>query len=117
MSGWLQMVDFREALNVRQARSSRREVADDDLALIDAMPMGGPETDLIKQRYGDEIKRAFRKVIEALPDDERALLRDHILRGLSIDDIGIQRPSTEPQPRGGFNDCVSASPMVFVMKL
>jgi RNA polymerase sigma-70 factor (ECF subfamily) len=54
--------------------------------LEDAAP--GPEAQLLRDRYSDELLAATHNAIHALPAEDRTLLRLHFSDGLSIDDLG-----------------------------
>jgi len=82
---WLRVVAAREALSIVRRR---REVQVDDDAvfgrLVEAMD---PALALIRTRSASEVKSAFEAAIAAATVRERNLLRQHLLDGLSIDEL------------------------------
>jgi RNA polymerase sigma-70 factor, ECF subfamily len=84
---WLRVVAVREALSSR--RAERREVPVEDEVLWGRLVASqDPEMALVRAESAQEIKSAFAAAIESLSVRERNLLRQHILDGLTIDDLG-----------------------------
>ena len=46
------------------------------------------ELDHLKQQFGPAFKRAFNDALMSLPNEDRTILRLHLLEGLNIDQIG-----------------------------
>jgi RNA polymerase sigma-70 factor (ECF subfamily) len=96
LAAWVRVVATREA--ARMLGRARREVADND-ELAGLLADGDdPEIGYLKRLYRGEFKRAFQAAIEALTDRQRLLLRQHVLDGLSIDQLaalyGAHRSTT-----------------------
>jgi RNA polymerase sigma-70 factor (ECF subfamily) len=93
LRGWLQTVTMREAL--MQLRSTPNDKHADEDELASRMSTGDSELDMLKQRYGAELREAFQRAIENVHPNDRRLLREHILEEHSIDDLaerhGISR--------------------------
>ncbi|MEM9492811.1 MAG: hypothetical protein AAGC55_26925, partial [Myxococcota bacterium] len=86
LRAWVRIIAVREALRAR--RSGKGEVAIDDDAILDVLaPSHDPELSYIKSHAAQAFRRAFLAAVAALPRRERAVLRLHILDGLSIDRI------------------------------
>lgn len=86
LQAWIRVVATREA--ARLLPRERREVGadDDELAGLVARD-DDPEIGYLKRLYRSEFKLAFTTAIDALPDRDRLLLRQHTLDGLSIDEL------------------------------
>ncbi len=85
LGGWLRVVAVRAALDLkRRDPRGAHEPADDELAV----PGLDPELDYIKATYRDELAAALRATLDALPPDERAVLRLFYCDGCNIDQIG-----------------------------
>ena len=91
LRSWVRIIAVREAINlVRQLqRRSRRETAiDDDSLLHEYVTPGDPELEHIKARYVEEFKQAFSAALRGLPARDQTWLRQHVIDGLSIDQLG-----------------------------
>jgi RNA polymerase sigma-70 factor (ECF subfamily) len=87
LRGWVRVIAVREVLQRRQR--ARREVPVEDGELLERIATGGnPALDRAKQLYREEFQDAFQRALQALPDRERTLLRQHYLDGLTIDELG-----------------------------
>lgn len=83
---WLRVVTAREALST--LRRNRRAVAlDDDTLWGNLVASHDPQLALIRAETAAAIKRAFGLAVAQLAVRERNLLRQHILDGLTIDDL------------------------------
>jgi RNA polymerase sigma-70 factor (ECF subfamily) len=83
---WLRVVAAREALST--LRKHRREVAVDDDVMFGKLVAGDdPALALIRSESITAIKRAFATAVAGLAVRERNLLRQHLLDGLTIDDL------------------------------
>lgn len=83
---WLRVVAAREALSA--LRRDRREVAlDDDMMWGKLVAGHDPALALIRAESVAAIKRAFATAVAGLEVRERNLLRQHLLDGLTIDDL------------------------------
>lgn len=82
---WLRVVAAREALSIVRRR---REVQPDGDAVFGRLvEVMDPELALIRTRSASVVKRAFEAAIAAATVRERNLLRQHLLDGLSIDEL------------------------------
>jgi RNA polymerase sigma-70 factor, ECF subfamily len=87
LAGWLKVIATRAAL--RTARRVGRETPADDEKLSEIpTPGDAPELHVLKQKYGAAFRQAFIDAVQALPVRERNLLRQSVIDGLSIDDLG-----------------------------
>lgn len=77
----------RQALQ-RQCRARREVPVEDDELLQRIEAPGNLALDHAKGLYRQEFKRAFEGALQALPDRQRTLLRQHYVDGLTIDELG-----------------------------
>jgi RNA polymerase sigma-70 factor (ECF subfamily) len=84
---FVRVVVLRIALRLLERERPAAHEPDDELWRF---PDGhdDPELEYLKRLYRDELKAAFAAAVAALPDRERAVLRYHLIDGLSIDAIG-----------------------------
>lgn len=87
LGGWLRVTAVRLGSKLR--RKTKREVPLDDggAAMLDG-PGLDPEVGYLKEAYRAQFAEAFKEALRALPARERLLLQQHLLDGLSIDEIG-----------------------------
>jgi RNA polymerase sigma-70 factor (ECF subfamily) len=86
LRGWVRVSAVRE-LQRLLAREKRNVHVEDDRFFEAFAPASDPELGLIRARYERELKEALLVALAAIPERERALLRLHVLHGLSIDKI------------------------------
>jgi RNA polymerase sigma-70 factor (ECF subfamily) len=87
LRGWVRVMATRESILL--AKRARREMTEDDEELLHAfVTPGDAELDRAKQEYAGEFKRAFDAALHSLPAREQTLLRQHVIDGLSIDQLG-----------------------------
>jgi RNA polymerase sigma-70 factor (ECF subfamily) len=89
IGGWVRVAAVRTALNLRRerARSDRRE---EEAYEGDLLPrQRDPELELLRARYGHEVKEVFAAVLATLTADQRTVLRMHYLDALTLDEIGV----------------------------
>jgi RNA polymerase sigma-70 factor (ECF subfamily) len=87
LRGWVRVMATRESILL--AKRARREMPVDDEELLHAfVTPGDAELDRAKQEYAGEFKRAFDAALQSLPAREQTLLRQHVIDGLSIDQLG-----------------------------
>ncbi|MCX5744660.1 MAG: ECF-type sigma factor [Proteobacteria bacterium] len=93
LRGWLRITATREL--IRHQKKRDREVAVDDTGMLDALlgARGGPgDADplmsQLKAQYRSEFALALREAIEQLEAEDRTLLRQQLVDGLSIDELG-----------------------------
>ena len=87
LRSWVRVMAVRQALR-RQHRARREVPLDDDELLQHRVVPGDPASEHLKAAYRLEFRRAFEEALQALPDRERTLLRQHYLDGLTIDELG-----------------------------
>lgn len=80
LGSWVRAIAVHEAL--KRARKSRREVTPDAL---DQLPMPEPAFAAMRGAYGAEFTRALADSFRALTPQDRNLLRQYFLDGLTID--------------------------------
>jgi RNA polymerase sigma-70 factor (ECF subfamily) len=87
--GWLRVTAVRAGLKI--LRKERHDVLGEDERLAE-LPAGGedPELEHMKRTYGPAFKAAFASAFKSLSSRERLLLRQQVLDGLNIDQIGAQ---------------------------
>lgn len=85
LRGWLRVVLSRELIRVGRSQNRAVELEEQ---LVDSPDYDDPALDHLKQRYRAELAEAFRIALDTLPARDRTLLRQQIVDGLSIDEIG-----------------------------
>ncbi len=86
LRGWLKVTAVRLGLKVLRAREHHEDA--DELLEKRATEGEDAELALIKAQYRPVFKQAFQQALDALPDRDRLLLKQHLLDGLTIDDLG-----------------------------
>jgi len=87
LRAWLRVTAVRAALKV--IRKERHEAVLEDEALADvAAPGNDPELGYIKEVYRATFREAFQEALDGLEDREKNILRQHVVDGVSIDQIG-----------------------------
>lgn len=88
LKAWVRVAATREALDRKRAdkRSAERRVElSDRLAAADV----GLEVSLLKARFGQAFQDALRASVTGLSEQERNVLRMHVVGRCSIDEIGV----------------------------
>jgi RNA polymerase sigma-70 factor (ECF subfamily) len=85
LGAWLRLVTVRAAL---KALRTSKDAAGDPEDIDVAVPGGDPELAYLKAAFAAEFKATLAQAIEALSVRERNLLRQSILDGLTIDQLG-----------------------------
>jgi len=83
---WARVITIRAALS--ELRREQRSMPIDDELWAAASPSCDPALALIKRESAEAIKGAFHAGLAALEPRQRNLLRQHLLDGLSIDELG-----------------------------
>lgn len=83
---WLRVVATRAAISELRAR--KRAPSGDDGLWDVASPDLDPEIALLKRRAAADIREAFHHALTELTPRQRNLLRQHLLDGLTIDELG-----------------------------
>jgi RNA polymerase sigma-70 factor (ECF subfamily) len=87
LRSWVRVIAIREAIDM--VRRSRREIPlDDDVPLHGFVTPGDAELEHLKRHYSEEFKRAFSAALRGLSVRDQTMLRQHIIDGLSIDQLG-----------------------------
>lgn len=86
LRSWVRVMAAREAINL--LRDARRETAIDDDTLMDSLTTSDARLDHAKARYVHEFKQAFTAALRSLPARDQTLLRQHVIDGLTIDQLG-----------------------------
>jgi RNA polymerase sigma-70 factor, ECF subfamily len=91
LGGWLRVIALRTAgrIDAGWARHTSLEADDPVTAAVAADPSA--EMVYLRERFRDEFKTAFAESLAALPPDDRDLLRQHFVDGLSVDDMAKGR--------------------------
>lgn len=86
LRAWLRVTAVRAALKV--IRKEKRETVTSDDALFEhGTRSSDPELAYIKEVYRDKFRGAFQSALDALGDRDKTFLRQHVVDGLSIDDL------------------------------
>jgi RNA polymerase sigma-70 factor (ECF subfamily) len=87
LRAWIRVIAVREALAL--LRPPQKDVPLEDALLEQrVMPADDLELSLLKATYRQEFKSAFATALAQLGDRERTLLRQQLLDGLNIDELG-----------------------------
>lgn len=88
--GWVRVIAVRIAVDRLRQQGKQPLAVEEDV--LSSLAIGADtELHLLAQRYGDEVKAAFRAAFAALSAAERNLLRLHYLDGLTIDEIAAMK--------------------------
>jgi RNA polymerase sigma-70 factor (ECF subfamily) len=87
LRSWLRVMAVRDALAALR-RARKESPVEDDVLMQAFWHAGDAELDQMKDAYRSEFKRAFADALRATPERERTLLRQHIIDGLGIDELG-----------------------------
>jgi RNA polymerase sigma-70 factor (ECF subfamily) len=83
---WVRVIAIRAALT--QLRTHQRQVPADEQLWELASPSADPALAALKRDSATHIKQAFHAALAALSPRQRNLLRQHLLDGLTIDELG-----------------------------
>jgi RNA polymerase sigma-70 factor (ECF subfamily) len=87
LRAWLRVTAMRAALKL--VRNAGREISSGDDAVLEARSAGDdPELQYMKAAYRAAFKEAFQEALDSLEPRERTLLKQQIVDGLSIDELG-----------------------------
>jgi RNA polymerase sigma-70 factor, ECF subfamily len=86
LRAWMRVTAMRSALKL--IRKDGRETSSDDALLEARAPDDDPELAYMKAAYRAAFKTAFQEALESLEGRERTLLKQHIVDGLGIDELG-----------------------------
>ncbi|MDB4942882.1 MAG: putative DNA-binding regulatory protein [Labilithrix sp.] len=86
LRAWLRVTAMRAALKL--LRKTGRETSNDDAILEARTEADDPELSYMKAAYRAAFKTAFQEALESLEARERALLKQQLVDGLGIDELG-----------------------------
>jgi RNA polymerase sigma-70 factor (ECF subfamily) len=84
LGGFVRVAAVRLALNVKAAERRTPE----DLGRVVESAGADPELEYLRARYGGHLATALAKAVDALSDRDRALLRMHHARAMTVDELG-----------------------------
>jgi RNA polymerase sigma-70 factor (ECF subfamily) len=87
LKSWVRVVVVREAIYLSK-RGKKEVPLSFDLLAVPAS-QDNPEIAYFKAHYRAEYKEAFEAAVEELTSRERALLRQQVVLGMSVDEIGV----------------------------
>ena len=87
LKSWVRVVVVREAIYLSKRGKKEVPLSFDLLAL--PASQDDPEVAYFKAHYRAEYKEAFEAAVEELTSRERALLRQQVVLGMSVDEIGV----------------------------
>ncbi len=88
LRNWLKAAAVRTALNHRRDSGHNLPTKDEEALLALPAPEADPELHYLKATYRAEFKVAFTAALASLTQQERNILRLHVLDGLGTDEIG-----------------------------
>lgn len=88
LKAWVRVAATRVALDRRRA-SKRQALREVKLPETLAASEVGPEAILLKARFGPAFQEALRRALATLSDQERNVLRMHVVGRCNIDEIGL----------------------------
>jgi RNA polymerase sigma-70 factor (ECF subfamily) len=91
LRAWTRMTAVRTFIDLARERSDQRsEVALDEVLLSAALPpeRTAPDLALLRSQYRAEFRAAFEEAVASLTPRQRNLLRQHLVHGLTIDQLG-----------------------------
>jgi RNA polymerase sigma-70 factor, ECF subfamily len=95
LQNWVRVAAVRTFLDAGRRRGARPEVADDEALMAVADPDDDVELAYLKRHYRAEFRAAFSEAVAGLESRERNALRQHLVGGLTIDQMaalyGIHR--------------------------
>lgn len=86
LRAWLRVTAMRAALKL--LRKENRETPTDDALLEARAQQDDPELAYMKAAYRASFKTAFQEALDSLLARERTLLKQHVVDGLGIDELG-----------------------------
>lgn len=90
LSGWVRVAAVRLAVDLLRGQGRQPLPVEDDV-LQSFVVTADSELGVLVQRYGADVKAAFREAFAALSTPERNLLRLHYLDGLTIDELAAMK--------------------------
>jgi RNA polymerase sigma-70 factor, ECF subfamily len=87
LRSWLHATATRTALNLLRGRRRELRAADEQLLDLPSLT-ADPETEVLRGRYVEDFKAAFREALASLTPRQRVLLKRHFVDGLGTDGLG-----------------------------
>lgn len=88
---WVQLAAVRAVIDLRRSRHATREVVGTSRATELLDQSVDPATSLLKERYRPEFEAALKAQIAKLDQRDRAILKLHLLEGVSVEKIATMR--------------------------
>jgi RNA polymerase sigma-70 factor (ECF subfamily) len=88
LRSWVRAIAIHNALS-RCRKVSHEIPVEEDLLVQACISTGDPELESFKRFYRREFKAAFSDALRRLSDRQRTVLRQQLLDGLSIDELGV----------------------------
>jgi len=87
LGAWVRVTAMRTALNATRNKPPPDRPADHDDLFEFAPSPEDPELDHLKRTYRDAFRRAFLDTVAALPAEDRTLLRQSVIHGLTVREL------------------------------
>lgn len=88
LRAWVRSASLRAGLDHQDSKKPQARGSDE--SLLDGLPAtGNAELDLARARFKNEFKSAFESAVAALAADDRRLLAQHYVDGLTIDQLCV----------------------------
>lgn len=91
LQNWLRVTGARafiDQLRSTKARGEAEQLGVEDRLLAAADTGGDPELNFLKQEYRERFREAFGAAVRALSSEDRTLLRQHLVAGLTLEQLG-----------------------------
>jgi RNA polymerase sigma-70 factor (ECF subfamily) len=89
LDGWLRVTLARAALSLVRTTDTRSSSIDEAEAIADLADKDDPQARALVSRCGPALKSAVEETVASLSPADRALLRLHVIDGLTIDDLAV----------------------------
>ena len=86
LGAWVRVAALRTALSMRRGR--KEALARDGAIPDQAAPATDPDALAVRKRYRGALKTAMQSALASLPEEDRTLLRMHVIEGLSVAELG-----------------------------
>lgn len=89
LGGFVRVATVRVSQDSVRGKLAAAQVSEDDGGAVDASaPDPDPELAYLKKRHAADFKKAFEKTLAGLPEEDRALLKLHLIDALTTQQIG-----------------------------
>jgi RNA polymerase sigma-70 factor, ECF subfamily len=121
LKAWLRVTATRAALKLVRAQSRETPAGSGDDALFEARaPSDDPELAYIKAAYRAEFKSAFQEALDSLSARERLLLKQQIVDGLNVDELGrlyaVHRATAARWTQAARDKLLTRTRRVFILR-